>query len=228
MINSIKLKHGKELQEIMKDPILLSIIVQIAFNMNDETGEAIVNLPKEWFDKAGVLVVMGIIEHRNFGTFKLLNKKVIDITLKKKPKTAEINKQPLIGAKIIPQELLEYHKIAVAFWDLFFINITNLGGRLVNLENAKFEKWVTPIRLMIETDKVTRKQLREVFKFLQKSNFWKDKVQSTAKLRVKFNTLHNQFISDEQRDSKARAGNKSGVSKVSTSYVRRVFNDLQS
>ena len=229
MKSSIKLKHGKELAEIMQHAIHLAILVQIAFNMDEETGEAVMEFPKEWYNQVGALVVLGLLEHKNYKIFSLTNKKIIDVTLKKKPSKGEVDKQPLNEADIIPPELKEYYEITKAFWGLFHANLTSIKGRLHNLENAKFGKWVTPIRLMIENDKVTTEQLREIFKFLQKSEFWKDKVQSTQKLRDKFNTLYNQFKSDEQKNSKKGDGSNGGrKTKVSTEYVTRVFNDLQS
>lgn len=230
MKNSIKLKHGKELAEIMKDPILLSILVQIGFNMDEETGDAVVKFSKRWEDKIGVLVVMGLIQRGSDGaTFSLTNKKVIDITLKRKPTKSEIDKQDFKDPSVIPPELANYYEIAKAFWDLFYHNLTSINGRVQNLDNAKFGKWVTPIRLMIESDKVTTEQLREIWQFLKKSEFWKDKVQSTQKLRQKFETLYNQLKSDERQVSKTgKGGNSNGrKTKVSTEYVSRVLNDLR-
>lgn len=229
MKSSIKLKYGKELAEVMQDPILLSIVVQVAFNMEEETGEAVIEFPREWRSKIGILVVSGILEHTDYKIFSLTNKKVVDITLKRKPSQTDISKQDFRGAEIIPAEVREYYDIAKAFWELFYHNLTSIKGRVVNLERAKFGAWVDPIRLMVENDGVTLEQLREVFKFLQRSEFWKDKVQSTQKMREKFNTLYNQLKSDEKRGNNAGNGSNGGrKTNVSTDYVKRVFNDLQS
>lgn len=192
MKSSIKLKHGKELEEVMRDPILLSIIVQIAFNTDEETGEAVVKFPKRWDDKIAVLVVMGLIE-RNEATYSLTNKKVVDITLKRKPKRSEIDGQSLRDATIVPDELKEYYDLANHFWELFRNNLNSIGGRLHNLEKAKFGKWVTPVRLMIESDNVSVDELRAIYKFLDGHTFWRDKVQSTSKLREKLQTIHSQM-----------------------------------
>lgn len=227
MKKSIKLKYSKELAEIIQEPVLLAILVQVAFNMNENTGKALISIPEKWRKNIRTLVVMGLLEHTNYEEFNLTNKKIIDITLKKKPNKAEVDNQSLINAKIIPKDLVKYHDIAKAFWELFYSNITRIGGRVYNLENAKFNKWVTPIRLMIESDGITTEQLREVFRFLQKSEFWRDKVQSTQKLRQKFETLYNQIKSNEQKNTKSGNSN-SRKTKVSTEYVKRVFKDLQS
>lgn len=193
MKSSIKLKYGKELAEIMKDPIYLSILVRVAFNMDEETGEAVMTFPKKWQEKIGALVVLGLLEHTDYKTFWLTNKKIIDVTLKKKPSKSEVDNQDLKDAKIVPAELKEYYELANHFWGLFYKNLTSIGGRVYNLENAKFGKWVTPIRLMIENDKVSVDELRAVYKFLDGHDFWVDKVQSTKKLRGKFQTIHSQM-----------------------------------
>lgn len=205
--------------------------MQIAFNTDEETGEALVDFPEKWTGEIGALVILGLLEHKDYKIFKLTNKKIVDITLKKAPSKNEIDNQNLMGAENVPDDLVKYYEIAKAFWDLFFVNLKSINGRLYNLENAKFGKWVNPIKLMIETDGVTEEQFREVFKFLKKSEFWKDKVQSTQKLRDKFNTLYNQLKSDEQRDSNNNG--QSGVNgkrkqTVSTEYLEEVFRDLQS
>ena len=128
MKKSIKLKYGIELGEIIKDPIKLSIVVQIAFNLNEESGEAVISFPKEWTAKIGDLVVLGLIKHTDYEIFTLTNKKIVDITLKRKPTKTDINNQPLKGAKIIPKELIEYHKIALGFLKLFRNNLISIGG----------------------------------------------------------------------------------------------------
>lgn len=229
MKNSIKLKYGRELRELIKHPIKLTILVQVAFMSDENTGVAYIDTPKEWERGISDLILAGYLERNDDGGLLLKNKKIIDITLKKQPKRAEIDKQDLMGAELIPTELMEYYNIAVSFRNLFHTNISNINGYLKNIEGAKFGKWVTPIRLMIENDGVTLEQLREVFKFLQDSEFWRGNVQSTQKLREKFNTIYNQLKSDEQRDSKKGtrgANGKSGGQKVSTEYAQRVFNDL--
>lgn len=224
MKNSIKLKYGKELEAIMGDPIKLSILVQIAFNTDEETGEAEIVFIDSWKQQIKDLVLLGLISHENFAVFRLENKKIIDITLKKKPKKSNINSQFLSDVKILPKELEEYYKIAKSFQELFYKNIKSIDGRVLHIDNAKFGAWVNPIRLMMENDRVTREQLREVWQFLNKDKFWKDKVQSTAKLRQKFNTLYNQAKANERRE--AEKMQKEGA-KVSKEYLQNIVNDLQ-
>ena len=153
MKNSIKLKYSKELQELIKDPVKLAIMVQIAFGMDEDMGEAKISFPKRWEAKVGDLVMAGMIKHDNNEVYKISNKKVIDITLKKKPTKAEIYDQKLSDKMlIVPEELKDYFEITKAFRDLFYKNLRSIGGRVINLDNATFGKWVTPIRLMVEND----------------------------------------------------------------------------
>ena len=57
--------------------------------------------------------------------------------------------------------------------------------RLTCLEEAKYENWVNPIRLLIETDKRNIDEIREVFTFIKNDDFWKEQIRSTDKLRKK-------------------------------------------
>lgn len=224
MKNRIKLKHSKELEAIMGEPVKLSILVQIAFYMDEETGEAKVEFKKSWNKDIKDLVILGLVSHESFKVFKLENKKIVDITLKRKPKKSEIENQFLKNAEIIPKEYEEYYKIAESFQKLFYENLKEVRGRTYNVENARFGKWVNPIRLMMEKEGVTKEQLIEVWNYLKNDGFWKDKVQSTAKLRQKFNTLYNQLKGKQKR--KAEAARKSGAG-VSENYMNGIFNDLE-
>lgn len=222
MKNHIKLKHGDELKAVLHDPIKLSIIVQIAFYMNETTGASKLKFPKSWSQQINDLVLLGAIEHNGKGVYKLKNKKIVEVTLKKKPKKAEINKQLLAEAENIPEHLQKYYEIAVSFQKLFYNNLKGIGGRVHNIENANFEKWVTPIRLMIESDKITVQQLREVWQFLQGHEFWRDKVQSTEKLRAKFDTLYSQLKANQNRDKEK----KTTGPKVSAGFVQDILSKL--
>jgi len=229
MKNSIKLKHGKELERVMKEPIKLSILVQIAFFLDEDKGLSNVTFPPAWEEEVGTLIFWGLIARDRAGNYRFLNKKVIDLTLKRKPIKHTLQNQPLSGeGVVVPRDLVDYHKITLSFRDLFLDNIKSIGGRVDNIERAKFGDWVTPIRLMIEADKITVNQLREVWGFLREEEFWKDKVQSTSKLRQKFSTLYNQFKANEKRDKIKREQNSKSKGGVSTGYLRGIYEDLQS
>lgn len=249
MRRTIKIKQSKDLKNLLESPNELAFFLKISFALNKEGYariDLIENIEKELLKNLidwGVLKLEGAL-------LSLVDDSVIDLGLKK-PKKVSINNKELAGCGVVPKELKEYYEIAMYFRDLFYKNMKLIGGRTNNLDNAKFGAWVTPIRLMFETDKVTKEQLREVYKFLDKEDFWRDKIQSTKKLREKFNTLYNQLKSNERREknindrgenngiqSKDKNGatgyknkggyNKSGSgSKLSPEYLKRVFGDLR-
>ena len=91
----------------------------------------------------------------------------------------------------VEEGLKEYYEIAEAFRQLFKKNIKEAGGSLKHIETAKFKSYVNPIRLLITSDGATRESLIKIFQYLnsQEGNFWKSNIQSTSKLREKYNTL---------------------------------------
>ena len=124
----------------------------------------------------------------------------------------------------VPKSELDYFRIAKAFGEMFKQNLINIRARTFNVERAVYSAWVDPIRLMIDTEGVTEEDLREVFRFLRNHKFWSSNVQSTKKLREKFQTIHTQSKRDEQekRDGKGRNGG------ISNDYLERIANDLSS
>jgi hypothetical protein len=60
-----------------------------------------------------------------------------------------------------------------------------------HLDEAKFAKYVDPIRLLINYDKRTKDEIEIVFEYLksESSTFWKPNVLSTEKLRKQFSKL---------------------------------------
>lgn len=83
----------------------------------------------------------------------------------------------------------DHLKITKHWWELFVKNTKDLGGSVKTLEAAKGLKWVSHIRLLLEEDEVTTKQLRTVYDFIKKDDFWKKNIRSTEKLRKQFNEL---------------------------------------
>lgn len=82
----------------------------------------------------------------------------------------------------------EYLDITLAFWELFKQNLEEKNISTARIEKAN-GKWIDSIRLLIENDKYTLDDLREIFKFLQVNEFWKANILSTNKLREKFEKL---------------------------------------
>lgn len=81
-----------------------------------------------------------------------------------------------------------YFEVTLSFWELFKNNLTEKNISTSRLEKAK-GGWVNHVRLLIEQDKYTLEDLRDVFKFLKVDNFWKQNILSTSKLREKFEQL---------------------------------------
>jgi len=112
----------------------------------------------------------------------------------------------------------EYFQITCAFWELVKANLIELDISISGIENAEYEKWTSPIRLLIENDKYNINEIREVFTFLKDDDFWKQQIRSTAKLRKKdkdgikyFEKLLIRSRNEQKRKSTAKSG-KSGVS----------------
>ena len=112
----------------------------------------------------------------------------------------------------VPLKELDYYNAAIAFQKIFHENIKSVGGNLRHVESAEYIKWVSPIRLMVESDKVEKDGLVKVYEFLKTNDFWKSNIQSTKKLREKYNTLILQ--ANETRKS---------TSKMPDEYLRQVF-----
>lgn len=81
-----------------------------------------------------------------------------------------------------------YFEITVSFYELFKKNLKDAGVSTIRIEKSK-GIWIDSIRLLIENDKYTIEDLRDVFKFLQINDFWKQNILSTLNLREKFDKL---------------------------------------
>lgn len=81
-----------------------------------------------------------------------------------------------------------YLKTALGFYSLFEKNLLEQGAKTTNLKKAK-GTWVDDIRLIIEADEYDLEDLRLVFNFLQKDDFWKKQILSTSKLRKQMEKL---------------------------------------
>lgn len=81
-----------------------------------------------------------------------------------------------------------YFEITISFYELFKKNLIEKGVSTNRIEKSK-GSWVDSVRLLIEQDKYTIEDLRDVFKFLHVDEFWKLNILSTKKLREQFQTL---------------------------------------
>jgi hypothetical protein len=89
----------------------------------------------------------------------------------------------------VPQEQIDYFNVANAFFQLFQQNAIDLDVRWVHLDKLTYKRCVTPIRLLATSDNRTRDEMLLVFDLLKKDLFWKQNIQSTEKLREKFDQL---------------------------------------
>ena len=89
----------------------------------------------------------------------------------------------------VPQEQVDYYNVANAFYQLFKQNAIDLQVRWAHLEKTTYKKCVTPIRLLATNDNRTRDEMLLVFDLLKKDLFWKQQIQTTEKLREKFDQL---------------------------------------
>lgn len=89
----------------------------------------------------------------------------------------------------VPQEQIDFYNVANAFYQLFKQNAIDLEVRWSHLEKTTYKKCVTPIRLLATNDNRTRDEMLLVFDLLKKDLFWKQQIQTTEKLREKFDQL---------------------------------------
>ena len=82
----------------------------------------------------------------------------------------------------------DYFEIAKSFVALFRNNLIEAGASTKNVDKAK-GTCIDDIRLMIETDGYTIDDLREVYSFLKKDEFWKQNILTTSKLRKQMDKL---------------------------------------
>jgi hypothetical protein len=107
----------------------------------------------------------------------------------------------------------EYLEITLAFWELFKRNLKEKGISTARIEKAN-GKWIDSIRLLIEIDKYTMDDLREIFKFLQVNEFWKTNILSTSKLREQFEKLLLNARKNEQQGIKKEGCTPSELAEV--------------
>lgn len=93
------------------------------------------------------------------------------------------------NASNISEKNKGYFEIAKSFYSLFELNAEKLGVKWAQLEKAKAETFIDPIRLLVESDNRTIDDIRHVWTFLSKDEFWRPNIQSTKKLREKFDQL---------------------------------------
>lgn len=212
MVSSIKISTGKDLDILLRHPSELVALINLAIGNDSEVTEA---QKSELYDR-GFLNREGL-------------KSSLISTNEKTGKVKSISNHSLtaLNKSQIPKDEFQYYEIALAFYKVIQSNLLNLRARTSHLNGATYKKWVDPIRLMVENDKVTKQEFREVWAFLKGHEFWAANIQTTEKLRKQFSTLHSQLKANEQRNT-TNEKKQGGARTVSTSYIEGIFNDLQS
>lgn len=201
MIKDIKIKYGPDLTRLLADPDMLAAAIIISIGGKPKEKQL------EKLKENGIITEDGKIKKGLISIRKEKAKDPLDLV-----KISEIKKQD------IPERDMEYYDIAVSFQTLFISNLESIGARTNIIKNALYTSWVKPIRLMIQEDGVTVEQLKETWKFLDKHYFWSANVQSTEKLREKFQTIYTQSRQDAKRKT------KQGTSKE---YIDRIIEQLK-
>lgn len=93
------------------------------------------------------------------------------------------------NASNISEINLDYLDLGKAYYELFKKNQSVLNVEWVHLKKITAKNFIDPIRLMIINDKRTIEDLICVGKFLKNDSFWMQNIQSTSKLREKFDQL---------------------------------------
>lgn len=97
-----------------------------------------------------------------------------------------------INISLVENKNKPYFEEAKAFYDLILTNqkkINSPGARKIEKNPAK--KWIDQIRLMKTEDGITTDQMRQVWAFLGKDDFWSKTCQSPENLRKNFSKIYN-------------------------------------
>ena len=144
------------------------------------------------------------------------NKKEKNVEEEKNDKNRVLLSQ--VDESTLDQREKEHFQIAMAFWQLIKSNLTELNISVAGIENAEYKSWIDPIRLLMDNDKRSIEEIREVFSFLKDDDFWKEQIRSTSKLRKKNKEEIKYFevllikSRNEQRKQHTAESQKSGVS----------------
>jgi len=83
----------------------------------------------------------------------------------------------------------KWYDTAAAFYGVFEKNLIERGSITAQLEKVRFKPFIDPIRLMYDVDLLSHRQMGDLYKFLQKDEFWKGNILSTTKLRKQVSQL---------------------------------------
>lgn len=200
-----KIVVSEKLRGMIFSPDKLAIIVYLGCFCNK--GMRCESL--DMFDDklVGDLVSSGLVSVDNQGYY------LADGSIFEKKKAKKVDKLKLrllkeVGEVEIDESESECFKIARSFQLLFISNLNSIGSKTEIVNNAKYGKWVDNVRLMMDTDKVTADDFRNVYRFINKHHFWSSNVQSIPKLREKFQTIFTQMKADESGKGNIKSNSK--------------------
>ncbi len=109
-------------------------------------------------------------------------------------KESRVKKSKLKESKLLMSDVDEstldmtsqsYFRIAKSFWSLIRTNLVALNLGTTTIDGANYDTWVDPIKFLVEKDKRTLDEIREVYSFIRDDDFWIKQIRSTEKLRKK-------------------------------------------
>lgn len=106
----------------------------------------------------------------------------------------------------LPESETKYFKIAISFHKLIRGNLLNHNLSTKHIDDAKYEAWTKPIKMLIEKDGKSEDDIREVWRVLESDSFYQQNVQKTEKLREKQKSTGQSWF--DQMLYKSRNGNK--------------------
>ena len=92
-------------------------------------------------------------------------------------------------AKAPPDDLSIIQKTTLMFWKLFMENMKRINYKPTVLEKARMGPWSEHVRLLLNTDKRTTGELREVYDYIPTDRFWMINCRSTQQLRKHFDDI---------------------------------------
>jgi hypothetical protein len=150
-----------------------------------------------------------------------------------KKKRNNISLLSQVDESTLDHKTKKYYQVAISFYELIKSNLKELNISNSEIEKAKYKTWIEPIRLLIEKDGRTIEEFREIFQFLQKDDFWKEQIRSTAKLRKKnkedisyFEVLLTKSRNEQKQKEKRESSEQEKQSGVSDDYRKSILNRL--
>jgi len=105
-----------------------------------------------------------------------------------------------------------FDSIAFRLWNQCYDNRIAKNIKPTILAKAKVKDWSNEVRLMINQDERTEAEIIEVLEFLKSDSFWCKNIESTAKLRKRFERL--------QLEIKTPKAKKSGIDLSKMDYTK--------